>query len=337
VVGTVSLGFVYTLLTTTFAVLAVRRAQGTLITSSGAVTKTAGLAAKPFSEASWNLFWQGALVTGIISILATRAGNHYASPLEMVFLAFLTVTAYIWSANLPSGFVKVVHPLVTGSLLVLAGIRGLSVATTRDFFQVLRSYRTNTLSPMKMGAGDLLMYLLGPSVVSFAIAVYSRRLLLQQNLLVVVIGTLVASAGGLFGTAAFVRLISLGNGSSTAMLRLSVLARNITTALAMALTNMIGGNISIIASVVCLTGILGGTYGRAILDALGIRDPICRGLGMGCSSQGLGVAALASEPEAFPFAAIGMILTAISATTLTAVPSIQKALIRTATGGLPTP
>jgi putative effector of murein hydrolase len=49
------------------------------------------------------------------------------------------------------------------------------------------------------------------------------------------------------------------------MLRLSVLVRNVTTALSMALTAMIGGKISIAASVVCVTGILGGTYGKPIM------------------------------------------------------------------------
>ena len=322
--------------TSTFSVVAIRKAQGTLTTGGEKAKASSSTTAKAFDDASCNIFYKGTIITGIVSILATRAGNEYKTPLEMTFLVFLTMSSYMWGANLPSAFVKVVHPLVTGSVLVLLGIRGLAKVTgDRSFNDVLSAYRVNTLEPMKMGAGDLLMYLLGPAVVSFAISVYSRRVLLQKNLLVVLTAILVASAGGLFGTAAMVRAASVGTGSSAAMVRLSILARNITTALAIALTKMIGGDISIAASVVCLTGILGGTYGKALLNAWGVQDPICRGLGIGCSAQGLGVAAMLDEPEAFPFAAIAMVLTAISATTLASIPAVQKTLIRIATEGVP--
>ena len=329
--------------TSSFAVVAIRRAQGTLTTTGGGqrVSKASSSTmsqnkVKAFDDVSCNLFYKGTIITGIISILATRTGNAYKTPLETIFLVFLTMSTYMWGANLPAAFVKVVHPLVTSSVLVLLGIRGLATVTgDRDFVEVLSAYRANTLDPLKMGAGDLLMYLLGPSVVSFAISVYSRRVLLQKNLLVVLTSMLVASVGGLFGTAALVRAAAVGTGSSAAMVRLSILARNITTALAIALTKMIGGDISIAASVVCLTGILGGTYGKALLNAWDVRDPICRGLGIGCSAQGLGVAAMLDEPEAFPFAAIAMVLTAISATTLASIPAVQKVLIRIATEGVP--
>ena len=214
-------------------------------------------------------------------------------------------------------------------LLLLAQLLGM--ATGSSFLDVLRTYKVGSLDPMKTGAGDVLLYLLGPSVVSFAISMYSRRTLLRSNFLVVIFAMLVSSVGGLFGTAAFVRAISLG-GKDGAVVRLSVLSRNVTTALAMALTQMIGGDISIAASVVVMTGILGATYGKTLLTSMGVCDPVCRGLGIGSSSQGLGVASISDEPDAFPFAAISMVLTAMCATTLASIPSIRETLINLATG-----
>jgi putative effector of murein hydrolase len=85
---------------------------------------------------------------------------------------------------------------------------------------------------------------------------------------------------------------------------------------------------------VVMTGILGATYGKTMLDAFGIVDPVCRGLGIGGSSQGLGVASLSSEPEAFPFAAISMVLTAMFATTLVSFPAVRDSLISLATGDI---
>lgn len=190
---------------------------------------------------------------------------------------------------------------------------------------------------MKAGAGDYLLYILGPGVVAFAISVYSRKSLLFRNLPMVLTAMIVSSAGGLFATGAFVRVLQLGgkSGADSALIRLSVLARNITTALAMALTDMIGGDVSIIAAVVCLTGILGASYGVALLDSMGIKDPICRGLGIGSSAQGLGVAAISGEPDAFAFASVAMVLTAVSATTLVSFPAVRSALIQVTTGQAP--
>jgi putative effector of murein hydrolase len=334
VILTVSVGFVFTMLTTTFSVVALRKAQGTYIEGGSAAKASTGPSAKPFSEASWGVFSKGSVLLGAASIWATRTGNAYANPIQTAFLSVLTLACYIWSANLPSGFVNVVHPLATSSVLVLAFIRGLAQVTDREYINVLKTYRVASLSPMKAGAGDVLLYLLGPSVVAFAVSVYSRRELLKRNLLAVLTAMFMSSAGSLFATAFFVRAISLGVGTG-AMIRLSVLSRNITTALAMVITSLVGGDISIAASVVCLTGIIGGTYGKPLLDLMGIKDPICRGLGIGSSAQGLGVAAIANEPDAFPFAAIAMVLTAIAATSLTSIPAFKDALIKAATGGEP--
>lgn len=334
----VSLGFVFTLTTTTFAVVGVRTATGGMAPqgSGGGVTSSAksiakGPLTKPFSDQTATFFSRLTLFSGILSILATRDKHTYRNPLQTLFLGSYTVSAYVWGARLSPSFTKLVHPLVTSSGIILASIALLAKVTGKDFHACLRTYRVGSLGVMKAGPGDILLYLLGPSVVSFAISMYSRRDLLKKNLLVVITAMLVSSFGGLFGTAAFVRLISLG-GKNGRMVRLSVLARNVTTALSMALTQMLGGDISIAASVVVLTGIIGATYGKSFLTAMGITDPICRGLGIGSSSQGLGVASIADEPDAFPFAAIGMVLTAISATTIGSIPVLKDALIKLATG-----
>lgn len=273
---------------------------------------------------------------GLISIVATKM-DVYASPIQMIFTFLLTLASYIGASRLPTGFTKIVHPLVTSSLVLLALIRGLSTVLDKDFLSVLRTYKTGTLDPMSAGAGDYLLYILGPSVVSFAISVYSRKAQLFQNLPMVLTAMVVSSAGGMYATGAFVRVIQLGGKTgNAALVRLSILARNVTTALAMALTDMVGGDLSIAAAVVCMTGIIGASYGKPLLDVMGVKDPICRGLGIGSSAQGLGVASMSDEPDAFPFAAIAMVLTAVAATTLAAIPSVRETLIDVTTGGVVT-
>lgn len=271
---------------------------------------------------------KASVVTGAVSIAATRTGNEFATPLQTVFLFCSTVAAYVFGARLPSDFTKVVHPLVTSTAITLGVIRIAAELTGSTFMGVLGQYKVGSIQWKSAGAGDVLLYLLGPAVVSFALSVYSRKKLLKENLLVVLTAMVVSGGGGLFGTAAFVRLVRIGG----KVVRLSCLTRNVTTALAMAVTSMLGGDISIAASVVVFTGVFGATFGRSVMDAMGVKDPIARGLGLGCAAQGLGVSALIPEPEAFPFSAMGMILTAVFATTLVSVPAIKEMLINIATG-----
>lgn len=248
-------------------------------------------------------------------------------------MGFVSFASYVWGARLPLGFTKVVHPLVTSTSLVLvaAGLTG--KLTGSNLKDVLRTYKAGTLDPLKLGAGDILMYLLGPSVVSFANAMYSRKTILRENLLVVLTSMLVSSAGGLFGTAAFVRAIGLG-GANGGFLRLSMLSRNITTALAIVITDILGGNVAIACVVVVMTGVIGATFGRTLLTAWGITDPMTRGLAVGGAGQGLGVTSMIPEEEAFPFAAMSMVLSAIASTTLVSIGPVRDILISIAGGSI---
>jgi putative effector of murein hydrolase len=132
----------------------------------------------------------------------------------------------------------------------------------------------------------------------------------------------------LFGTAVFSRLIELGGISESGlMVRLSMLARNITTALAIPITQILGGDVSIAVVVVVLTGIIGAQYGRRLLDWVGIYDPVTRGLAVGSAAQGLGVSSMVAEADAFPFAAMAMVLTAVAGTVFVSIPQIKDALV----------
>jgi putative effector of murein hydrolase len=339
VLSVVVLGFIFTLSTVSFAVLFLRAAQGNLDNAAPkSVSKTnkkttvaAAPASKPYSEEELSFLVKGAVISAAVSMHATRAGNVYATPLRTLFLGFSTFTAYVWSARLPTGFVKAVHPLITATSLLWGLFYLTAMVTGSTFLDVLKTYKVGSYDMSKTGAGDLILFLLGPSVVSFALSMYGKKKLLKENLPIVLIANVISSVGGLFGTAAFVRLIKLG-GSQSRMIRLSVLSRNVTTALSMAIAALLGGNISIAATAVVFSGILGGTYGKSLLTAMGISDPITRGLGLGAAAQGLGVASLAQEPDAFPFAAMSMVLTALFATSLVAIPPIKDVLIKLATG-----
>jgi putative effector of murein hydrolase len=300
-------------------------------TTTKAKTKVSPPLPKPFLDSTLDILVKASVLSGVVSILATRGGCPHATTLQTIFHFTATVASYVWASLLPSGFNKFVHPLVTCTALTWVLMQLTALATDSTFNDILGTYKVGSLHWKDSGAGDHLLNLLGPSVIAFAIAMYSRKQLLKENFFVVMAAMLISSGGGLFGTAAFVRAINLG-GKDGSLVRLSVLSRNVTTALAMVVTSILEGNTSIAASVVVLTGIFAATFGRGILTSMGIHDPVARGLGIGAAGQGLGVASMSPEPDAFPFAAMSMVLTAVCATTLVSVPAIKDALVKLATG-----
>ncbi len=323
-------GFYYSCASTSYAVLALRKLEGTATTSEVPQKKSGG-GALPYSPELVGFLFKGVSLAGALSIAATKLDNEFATLLRTIFMVFTTFFGYVWGARLPPSFTKIVHPLVTSTVVTHVYTQLTALATSSTFKTVLATYKAGTMDLLKTGAGDILLYLLGPSVVSFAISMYSRKSVIADNFLVVFTAMIVASAGGLFGTALMARLLKIG-GEAGDVLRKSLLPRNVTTPLAIAITNIIKGNISQASAVVVFTGIYGATFGASFLNAVGITDPVARGLGIGGSGQGLGVASMMNEKEAFPFAAVAMVLTAIGATTLMSIPSVANLVVSIATG-----
>jgi putative effector of murein hydrolase len=246
----------------------------------------------------------------------------------LTFFSIVSRTHMPFIRNLKQHVTKIVHPLVSSTAITLLMTYFIGLVTGTSFLQTVRKYKVGSIAPMKTGAGDILLYLLGPSVVSFAWPMFSRRKVIVDNLLPVVTSMIVASVGGLFGTAAFVRLIAVGGTRvGSRMLRVSLIPRTVTTPLAIAIANILGGDISIAAAAVVLTGIFGATIGGSFLTSLGIHDPVSRGMAIGAAAQGVGVASFINEKEAYPFAAISMVLTAVAATALISIPAIKATLL----------
>jgi len=332
VLGVVVLGFYFTLCSTTYTVLGLRKLQGA-VTDAAPVKKVApsGSAPKAFSDEMLAFLVKGTVVSAAVSIAATRSNNAYRTPLQTIFLGFTTVASFVWGARFPPGVTKFLHPILTSTGLTFVALHLTGMATGSTFINILKEYKCGSLAPLEAGAGDLILSLLGPAVISFAIAMYSRKGVMASNLPTVLTGVAMGSAGSLFGTAAFVRAIGLG-GSDGCFLRLSTIPRNVTTALAMVIAKILGGDISIAASLVVLTGMFAAMIGGKTLDAWGVTDPVSRGLGLGAAGQSLGAASLSHEKDAFPFAAVNMVLVAVFATILASIPAISDLLIQVACG-----
>ena len=334
-------GFFFTLFTTAWSVLGIRMLLGgestpdaeKATTTDDVIASTTPVTNPPPKAFSNTLFRTLKALAGItgastVALIRKSPTSQWVNPLQSSFLLFTTLSSFVFGANLPKSFTKAVHPLVTCTSLTWLAAKVLAYLTGSTFITILQSYKVGTLSPLLAGAGDLLLFLLGPAVVALACQMYGRKKLMRENIPEVGVSTLVSSLGGLYGTAAAVRLLRIGNPT----IRLSLLSRNITSPLAMAIASILGGDVSLAVTIVVLTGLFGANFGASILDSFGVKDAVARGLGIGAAAHGLGTAAFSNEKDSFPFAAIAMALTASACTVLVSVPLIKQSILKLALG-----
>jgi putative effector of murein hydrolase len=87
----------------------------------------------------------------------------------------------------------------------------------------------------------------------------------------------------------------------------SLAPKSVTTPIAMAVSERLGGLPSLTAALVILTGIVGAMTATPLLDVLGIRDWRARGFGIGVAAHGIGTArAFQVDQLAGTFAGIAM-------------------------------
>lgn len=165
-----------------------------------------------------------------------------------------------------------------------------------------------------MESNQIVSFVLGPCVVALGLKLYDHRKIVMDNLpaigSAVVVGSVVSIAS----------VILLGKvcGLSEMMI-LSLQPKSVTTPIAMDIVTNLGGNASLAAVTVVLSGFVGNVIGPAFMHLLGIKDPIARGAGLGCSSHGLGTAK-AIEEGALEGAISGLCIALMGVATAVAVP-----------------
>ncbi len=135
-----------------------------------------------------------------------------------------------------------------------------------------------------------LSWLLGPATVALAVPLYRNRALLRVHartvLTSIAIGSLVAMTS--------VLAIGAWFGLARPML-LTLAPKSVTTPIAMQLSERLGGMPSLTAAIVVWTGVLGMAIGPAVLDVIGIRDRLARGVALGTAAHGIGTARALEE------------------------------------------
>lgn len=133
--------------------------------------------------------------------------------------------------------------------------------------------------------GDILLFLLGPSVVALAVPLYQRREEIWQRKRPILIGIFAGSLASIVSACG----LAWALGGSREII-LSLAPKSVTTPIAISIVEKIGGVAPLTAAIVVLTGCLGAVCGPEFCRRIGITSPVATGLAVGTAAHGIGTA-----------------------------------------------
>ncbi len=182
----------------------------------------------------------------------------------------LTVGIYLLGEWLfrKSNSMPLLHPVFT-SVAVLIGLLKLTGIGYAEYFESAR----------------FIHLLLGPATVALAVPLYANLSRVKAMLGPLCIALVV---GGLTGIVS-VLLLGKAFGLSSPVLT-SFAPKSVTTPIAMAIADRLGGNASLAAAAVIATGVMGCMVVEWVMKPLRIKDPAVIGFALGIASHGTGTA-----------------------------------------------
>jgi predicted murein hydrolase (TIGR00659 family) len=189
----------------------------------------------------------------------------------------ITLVVYIFAHTLHHKYKKYSpHPIIITELLLIS---------------ILLYFKIDYQGYMSSGA-NIISFFLGPATIVLAIPLFRQWELLKSNALPIIIGVLIGSITGISSIFFLSKLFGLDT-----IINLSLLAKSVTTPIAMDITELVGGITSITILGVIFAGTFGAIFGPKILKIFGVKNEIAKGIAMGTASHGLGTARAIEEGE----------------------------------------
>ncbi len=133
--------------------------------------------------------------------------------------------------------------------------------------------------------GRIISFFLGPSVVALGVPLAERIRELRRQAPALVVTIVAGSAVGV--VSAVLPLLLVGAGESIIV---SLAPKSVTTPIAMSVAERGGGEPSLTAAFVVMTGIFGAVVGPIVLRIIGVRDRVAFGFALGAAAHGIGTA-----------------------------------------------
>ncbi len=158
-----------------------------------------------------------------------------------------------------------------------------------------------------MTGGKWIQTLLGPSIVALAYPLYKHKALLSENIWPVFLSIFTAVVVNFLTVCFFLWMLGY-----TEEMILTSLPKSVTTAVAIQISDQIGGIPSLTAVLVMIAGFTGAVIGPYLVKLCKFDHDLARGMAYGNASHAIGTTkALEHSPESGSAGSAGMILTAI--------------------------
>ncbi len=164
--------------------------------------------------------------------------------------------------------IALLHPIVVSMCLIIAVLTTLKIP-----------YSTFAK------ATEFIDFLLGPTVVALGLLLYDQIKYIKGNVVAMSISIFIGSLTSILS------VIILGNiiGLEDVIIR-SLEPKSVTTPIAIGLSENINGLMSLTAVAVLINGVVGAVFGPKLLQLIGVKSPIAKGLAIGAAAHGLGTA-----------------------------------------------
>jgi len=209
-------------------------------------------------------------------------------------LLWLTVTLLAYwagdAASRAAGRRPLLNPVLV-AVILLAAVLGATGTPYATYFE----------------GAQFVHFMLGPATVALALPLYANLARVRRAALPMLAGLLAGSVTAVVSALAIARALGV-EGSVLA----SLAPKSATAPVAIGISERLGGQPTLTAVLVLLTGIIGAIVATPLLNALRIRDWRARGFATGVAAHGIGTArAFQVHETAGAFAGIGMGLNAV--------------------------
>lgn len=152
-----------------------------------------------------------------------------------------------------------------------------------------------------------LTYFLTPITVCFAVPMYRQLPLLKKHIWSILFAMLIGVIGSVLSISILVILLGLSD-----IIARSLVSISVTTALAIGITQKLGGMVSLTVSAVIITGILGASVSDKLCKWMKLKNPISRGLAIGNASHAAGtVKAMEMGKIEGSFSSLGIVISGL--------------------------
>lgn len=168
-------------------------------------------------------------------------------------------------------------------------------------------WATGTAYPVYFEGAQFVHFLLGPATVALAIPLWENRRIVLRSLAPMLAALVVGSLTAIVSAVVIAQAFDMPR-----TVVLSLAPKSVTAPVAMGITETLGGDPSLTAVLVLITGVIGSVIVTPLMNRLRIRDWRARGFSAGLASHGIGTArAFTVHPLAGTFAGIAMGLNAL--------------------------